>query len=127
MALGSRRPGGRPRDLSRDSRDKHAPGRPPLILSLSESEMTSGQCDNGRIMGLSNEVRVFDVQHIKGLEFEAVFFLGIDRLAEREELFDRFLYVGATRAATHLGMTCESDLPPRITHLKMYLALTGLI
>ena len=28
-----------------------------------------------------NDVRVFDIQHIKGLEFEAVFFVGVDRLA----------------------------------------------
>jgi len=32
-------------------------------------------------MGNENDVRVFDIQHIKGLEFEAVFFVGVDRLA----------------------------------------------
>jgi DNA helicase IV len=58
-------------------------------------------------------VRVFNVRHIKGLEFEAVFFVGIDRLAEvYPDLFANYLYVGATRAATYLGLTCEQDLPP---------------
>jgi superfamily I DNA/RNA helicase len=58
---------------------------------------------------------VFDIQHIKGLEFEAVFFVGIDLLAERmPDLFQRFFYVGATRAATYLGITCQGDLPARL-------------
>jgi len=72
-------------------------------------------CEGGRVVGDAQEVRVFDVRHIKGLEFEAVFFVGIDRLAERlPELFDRFLYVGMTRAATYLGVTCEASLPARL-------------
>ena len=63
--------------------------------------------------GRDDAVRVFNVRHIKGLEFEAVFFVGIGRLAEiHPDLFDKYLYVGATRAATYLGLTCERDLPP---------------
>jgi DNA helicase IV len=67
-----------------------------------------------------NDVRVFDVQHIKGLEFEAVFFVGIDKLAARHPLlFDKYLYVGATRAATYLGLTCASvELPSKIKPLE---------
>jgi DNA polymerase III delta prime subunit len=69
-------------------------------------------CKGGRVVGDAREVRVFDVRHIKGLEFEAVFFVGIDRLAQRlPDLFDRYLYVGITRAATYLGVTCEQSLP----------------
>jgi tetratricopeptide (TPR) repeat protein len=65
----------------------------------------------GLVVGDAREVRIFDVRHIKGMEFEAVF-VGIDRLAERiPDLFLRFLYVGVTRAATYLGLTCETDLP----------------
>ena len=46
----------------------------------------------GLVVGDAREVRIFDVQHIKGMEFEAVFFVGIDRLAERiPGLFLRFL------------------------------------
>jgi hypothetical protein len=68
-------------------------------------------CKEGRVVGDTSEVRVFDVQHIKGLEFEAVFFVGIDGLAQRiPDLFQRFFYVGATRAATYLGITCEGPL-----------------
>jgi superfamily I DNA/RNA helicase len=72
-------------------------------------------CKEGRVVGDTSEVRVFDVQHIKGLEFEAVFFVGIDCLAQRiPDLFQRFFYVGATRAATYLGITCEGSLPTRL-------------
>lgn len=85
---------------------------------LEDHNLRAVACVNGQMFGQENEVRVFDVQHIKGLEFEAVFFLGIDRLAARqEELFDKYLYVGATRAATYLGLTCETVLPERIAHL----------
>ncbi|AYV45089.1 DNA helicase UvrD [Caulobacter flavus] len=70
-------------------------------------------CVRGQSRGKDNNVRVFDVQHIKGLEFEAVFFVGIDVLAENSpDLFDKFLYVGTTRAATYLGLTTEQDVVP---------------
>lgn len=76
-------------------------------------------CDEGQSLGAGTDVRVFDVQHIKGLEFEAVFFVGIDQLAEQKpELFDRFLYVGATRAATYLGLVCRANLPAKLNVLR---------
>jgi DNA polymerase III delta prime subunit len=80
-------------------------------------------CRDGRVVGDAREVRVFDVRHIKGLEFEAVFFVGIDRLAERlPDLFDRYLYVGITRAATYLGVTCERSLPTRLASVRSHFA-----
>ena len=58
------------------------------------------------------------------IEFEAVFFVGIDELAARQpQLFDKYLYVGATRAATYLGITCSSaELPGRIAPLEKVFA-----
>lgn len=81
-------------------------------------------CPKGQVMGQDNDVRVFDVQHIKGLEFEAVFFVGVDRLATiHPQLFDKYLYVGTTRAATYLGWTCDSALPDKISTLRpMFIA-----
>lgn len=76
-------------------------------------------CPKGQVMGQDNDVRVFDVEHIKGLEFEAVFFIGIDRLASlHPQLFDKYLYVGTTRAATYLGVTCVDALPTAISTLR---------
>ncbi|MDQ0350157.1 ATP-binding domain-containing protein [Ancylobacter vacuolatus] len=76
-------------------------------------------CLEGRSRGRDHNVRVFDVKHIKGLEFEAVFFVGVDMLAERHpDLFDKFLYVGATRAATYLGLvTAKPTVPPALAPL----------
>lgn len=78
-------------------------------------------CKEGRVAGDAREVRIFDVQHIKGLEFEAVFFVGIDILAGRiPDLFQRFFYVGVTRAATYLGLTCAGVLPARLEAMRSH-------
>ena len=74
---------------------------------------------DGRAVGDASEVRVFDVRHVKGLEFEAVFYVGIDRLAESNpELFNRLFFVGISRAATYLGVTCEGVLPDAIDTVR---------
>jgi hypothetical protein len=91
-----------------------------LNEALANENIRVVPCLNGQTIGQENDVRVFDVQHIKGLEFEAVFFVGIDKLAdERPDLFEKYLYVGATRAATYLGLTCEGrELPQKIAGLE---------
>ena len=86
---------------------------------LEDQNIQVTPCTNGQIRGDDGSVRVVNVEHIKGLEFEAVFFVGIDKLAERRpKLFDKFLYVGATRAAAYLGMTCERELPAVMAGLE---------
>lgn len=86
-----------------------------LGKALTEFSIGVEACENGKVRGQDNNVRVFDIQHIKGLEFEAVFFVGVDELARKEpELFGKYLYVGITRAATYLGLTCQQELPNKI-------------
>jgi hypothetical protein len=93
---------------------------------LSDNNILVAGFPDGRVVGDDIEVRVFDVQHIKGLEFEAVFFVGIDRLAERlPNLFERYFYVGLSRAASYLGVTCESQLPTRLDHLRAHFGGDG--
>lgn len=59
------------------------------------------------------------MEHIKGLEFEAVFFVDIDKLAQSyPETYEKYLYVGVTRAATYLGMTCSTTLPSLLEPLR---------
>jgi hypothetical protein len=90
-----------------------------LNAALADENTMVVACPKGQVMGQDNDVRVFDVQHIKGLEFEAVFFVGVDRLAVlHPQLFDRYLYVGATRAATYLGLTCDEQLPASMAPLR---------
>jgi hypothetical protein len=91
-----------------------------LTAALAATHIRAVACSRGNLAGQDTDVRVFDVQHIKGLEFEAVFFIGLDQLAAREpELFDKFLYVGTTRAAMFLGLvTADRTLPARIESLR---------
>ena len=87
--------------------------------ALAEQNVNVVACTNGQVIGHDNDIRVFDAQHIKGLEFEAVFFKDVDLLAEvYPDLFDKFLYVGATRAATYLGLTCSGTLPAAISDVR---------
>ena len=87
---------------------------------LFEHNLNAVACHEGKNLGQDKEIRVVDVQYIKGLEFEAVFFVNIDKLAEENpDLFDKYLYVGATRAATFLGLTCSGEnLPAKIKGLE---------
>jgi hypothetical protein len=91
-----------------------------LSIALADQNIRAVPCSNGQTLGQGTDVRVFDVQHIKGLEFEAVFFVSIDKFAEQApKLFDKYLYVGVTRAATYLGVTCEGGgLPSRLEPLE---------
>lgn len=102
-----------------NTEDDVAPVAKALNTALAEDNIQVIACREGQTVGQESNVRVFDIQHIKGLEFEAVFFVGIDQLATlHPALFDKYLYVGTTRAATYLGVTCQSTLPPAIERLR---------
>jgi len=86
---------------------------------LEDMSLKAVACEEGKSLGEGTDIRVFDIQHIKGLEFEAVFFAGVDKLASNKpDLFDRYIYVGATRAATYLGMVCYGSLPTKLETIK---------
>jgi UvrD-like helicase C-terminal domain len=108
-----------------DGDDKIDPLVAALRPLLNEHSIPVMGYKEGIAVGDAREVRIFDVQHIKGMEFEAVFFVGIDGLAERiPELFLRFLYVGVTRAATYLGLTCQTSLPRSLDSVRSHFADT---
>ena len=57
------------------------------------------RCHNGRVLGESASVRIFNVEHIKGLEFEAAFFHNMGAIAARfPTLAEKLLYVGLSRS-----------------------------
>lgn len=86
---------------------------------LEEHNVMVRACMGGRDVGSENEIRVFSARYIKGLEFEAVFFVGVDRInALAPDLFAQMLYVGATRATRYLGITCEDVLPGLLGPLR---------
>jgi superfamily I DNA/RNA helicase len=99
----------------------------PLVASirprLAERNLRIIGCRDGRDVGNVQEVRVFDIRHVKGLEFEAVFFVAVDLLAERlPDLFPKYIYVGLTRAATFLGLTCEGTSPRDLEFVRPLLS-----
>ena len=89
---------------------------------LSDLTLKATACGDGNSMGNDGDVRVFSIEYIKGLEFEAVFFVDVDDLIKiYPDLYEKFLYVGATRAANYLGLTCKDEQPDELESLRDYL------
>ncbi len=83
---------------------------------------------NGEVLGDKNTVRVFSVDKIKGLEFEAVFFHNIDELQKQNlpnDLLLKYIYVGLSRATFYIGMTISEELNKELSFLKNCFDITG--
>ena len=66
-------------------------------------------------------MRVFNIEHIKGLEFEAVFFVGLDQTIDKySDLHTNYLYVGATLAANYLGVTFAEGIREAVRTLSKH-------
>ena len=86
-----------------------------LLEELYDAAIDVDASPNGKNLGDKNKVRVFCVDHIKGLEFESVFFCNIDKMAEHQtDLIDKLVYVGLSRSRSFLGMTYKDALPKRL-------------
>lgn len=81
---------------------------------------------SGQALGDSARVRIFPVEFIKGLEFEAVFYIGLDRMAEiHRDLIDKYVYVGLSRARSFLGVTVERQFPQRLKCIADHFLVDG--
>ncbi|TCO99884.1 hypothetical protein LVJ78_12195 [Uruburuella suis] len=90
---------------------------------LSEINHSAVPCKNGQIWGNENAIKVCSIKYIKGLEFEAVFFLDVDEMIKTyPDLYQKYLYVGSTRAATFLGLTFQEELPLEMEPLRSLFA-----
>jgi hypothetical protein len=79
-----------------------------------------GVSEEGGLMQ-KGKVGIFNIQNIKGLEFEAVFFIDIDRIEDSNtELLQKYVYVGLSRAAYYLFITYHSKLPDGLDFLSQY-------
>jgi len=82
-----------------------------LIEEVEDSGILNGievvNCTGGRTLDSKEVVRVFRLAEIKGMEFEAAFFYDIDTAIQGKssDLMRRNLYVGVSRAASHLAAT----------------------
>lgn len=76
-----------------------------LLEEYLEDRVDVTDCSGGDI-DTKDTVRIFRISQVKGMEFEAVFFYDIDKaVAEDPDLARRYLYVGISRAASHLAAT----------------------
>ena len=99
----------------------------PLAAALNELlediSLSAVACKDGKVVGNERDVRVFNIQHIKGMEFEAVFFIGLDEtIRNKSDLYPKYLYVGATRAATYLGVTFRGGVSGEVRTLAPHFA-----
>jgi hypothetical protein len=94
------------------------------LLHTNGIELDASQ--GGQNLGDSARVRIFPVEHIKGLEFEAVFYVGLDRMAEiHKDLIDKYVYVGLSRARSFLGVTYERLFPVRLKPIEHHFQVGG--
>lgn len=78
-------------------------------------------CRNGEVLGDKDTVRIFSIDKIKGLEFEAVFFHNIDTIQNQnlsDDLLLKYLYVGLSRATFYLGLTLNKNLKSDLEFLQ---------
>ena len=60
---------------------------------------------SGIVLASSNQIRVYPIKVVKGMEFDVVFFHDIDKSAETDDIIKRYIYVGVSRAAFFLAAT----------------------
>lgn len=86
-----------------------------FIERISDVGLLSGidivDCSGDRQLQNKEMVRVFRLSEVKGMEFEAAFFYDIDEAlsSHDEKSMRRYLYVGISRATSHLAATMTSD------------------
>lgn len=61
----------------------------------------------GETLAKVNQVRVFSIDKVKGMEFDVVFFHDVDQSPYSEDLIKRYIYIGVSRAAFFLGVTMK--------------------
>lgn len=82
-----------------------------FIESINDCDLLDGinvaDSSGGKDIGRKDSVRVFRLSEVKGMEFEVVFFYDLDRAMQSNEshLIKRYLYVGISRATSHLAAT----------------------
>ena len=93
--------------LSKEEKIENFANKLSEVDRLADVDIKVKASNNGQVLGDANTVRVFSIQHIKGLEFEAVFFHNIDEVfkASNQGLVLKNLYVGLSRATFYLGVT----------------------
>ena len=87
-----------------------------FINTIYDTDLLNGidvvDCTGGRALNRSDVVRIFRISEVKGMEFEVAFFYNLDEALQgrADGLMKKYLYVGISRATTHLAATfCNSS------------------
>lgn len=87
-----------------------------FINTIYDTDLLNGidvvDCTGGRALNRSDIVRVFRISEVKGMEFEVAFFYNLDEAlhGRADGVMKKYLYVGISRATTHLAATfCNKD------------------
>lgn len=86
-----------------------------LVEEMNDQELLNGvsifDCSEGRTATTPNAVKVFRLSEVKGMEFEVAFFYDIDEAlaGQSKEMMRRYLYVGISRATSHLAATFTQE------------------
>lgn len=88
---------------------------PAFVEALEDSDFINDTAievvdgSSGRLLASSNQIRVYPINVVKGMEFDVVFFHNIGSSSEDSDLIKRYIYVGVSRAAFFLGATLNSE------------------
>lgn len=86
-----------------------------LVDLINDQDYLNGiqiyDCSENRTTNNTKAVRVFRLSEVKGMEFEVVFFYDIDTALRNcsQDIMRRYLYVGISRATTHLAATFTEE------------------
>ena len=86
-----------------------------FVNTIYDTDLLNGidvvDCTGGRALYRSDVVRVFRISEVKGMEFEVAFFYNLDEALQgrADGLMKKYLYVGISRATTHLAATFTKE------------------
>lgn len=80
-------------------------------------------CSDNTLEG-EKTLRIFPIDQVKGMEFEAVFFYDIDDI-ESSSLINKYLYVGLSRASMYLAVTSNGRSEKISNMLQKYFAVNA--
>ena len=75
---------------------------------IDEANINVVNGSEGNVLADANQIRVYPIDVVKGMEFDVVFFHDIDNANLPDDLIKRLIYVGVSRAAFFLGITLNS-------------------
>lgn len=93
---------------------------PDFIERINDCGILNGidivDCSGNRQLQNKEMIRIFRLSEVKGMEFEAAFFYDIDEAlsSNSEQMLRRYLYVGISRATTHLAATMKNGNHPEL-------------